>query len=329
MLTVTNVTGVPAGGIVFKNTYTPTPVTVDPTAGDTKIGGTKTLTGRDAKAGEFTYELLDDSGTVVDTATSGDAKDGEAATWTFGKKLEFTKTGTYRYTVREASGGTTAAGVTYDAATFGVTITVTEDAAAHALVAQVTTTKDGAKAPITFANSYAAAPATVGFKAGKVLTGKDLTAGQFSFKLTGSGVNLTAKNDADGGVDFGTLTFKQTGTYTYQVSEVDDKQANVTYDDTAYKVVVTVTDPGTGQLQAQVTYDNDAAPVFQNSYAEPPKDDGKTDERPPQKKQPKDEVKKEQLPKTSDDTMVGIVASVVAAIGAIGAGAALRLKGRR
>lgn len=329
MLTVTNVTGVPAGGIVFKNTYTPTPVTVDPTAGDTKIGGTKTLTGRDAKAGEFTYELLDDSGTVVDTATSGDAKDGEAATWTFGKKLEFTKTGTYRYTVREASGGTTAAGVTYDAATFGVTITVTEDAVAHALVAQVTTTKDGAKAPITFANSYAAAPATVGFKAGKVLTGKDLTAGQFSFKLTGSGVNLTAKNDADGGVDFGTLTFKQAGTYTYQVSEVDDKQANVTYDDTAYKVVVTVTDPGTGQLQAQVTYDNDAAPVFQNSYAEPPKDDGKTDEQPPQKKQPKDEVKKEQLPKTSDDTMVGIVASVVAAIGAIGAGAALRLKGRR
>lgn len=78
-----------------------------------------------------------------------------------------------------------------------------------------------------------------------------------------------------------------------------------------------------------MTYDNDAAPVFQNSYAEPPKNDGKTDEQPSQKKQPKDEVKKEQLPKTSDDTMVGIVVSVVAAIGAIGAGAALRLKGRR
>ena len=328
-LTVTNVASVPVDGIVFKNTYTPTPVTVDPTAGDTKIGGTKTLTGRDAKAGEFTYELVDGSGTVVDTATSGDAKDGKAAAWTFAKKLEFTKTGTYRYTVREASGGTTAAGVTYDATTFGVTITVTEDADAHALRAQVTATKDGAEAPIAFANSYAAAPATVGFKAGKVLTGKDLTAGQFSFKLTGTGVNLTAKNDADGTVDFGTLTFKQTGTYTYLVSEVDDKQANVTYDDTAYKVVVTVTDHGTGQLQAQVTYDNDAAPVFQNSYVKPPKDDGKTDEQPPSKERPKTKIKKEQLAKTGDDTMIGVVASLVAAIGAIGAGVALHLKGRR
>lgn len=328
-LTVTNVASVPVDGIVFKNTYTPTPVTVDPTAGDTKIGGTKTLTGRDAKAGEFTYELVDGSGTVVDTATSGDAKDGKAAAWTFAKKLEFTKTGTYRYTVREASGGTTAAGVTYDATTFGVTITVTEDADAHALRAQVTATKDGAEAPIAFANSYAAAPATVGFKAGKVLTGKDLTAGQFSFKLTGTGVNLTAKNDADGTVDFGTLTFKQTGTYTYLVSEVDDGQANVTYDDTAYKVVVTVTDHGTGQLQAQVTYDNDAAPVFQNSYVKPPKDDGKTDEQPPSKERPKTKIKKEQLAKTGDDTMIGVVASLVAAIGAIGAGVALHLKGRR
>lgn len=328
-LTVTNVASVPVDGIVFKNTYTPTPVTVDPTAGDTKIGGTKTLTGRDAKAGEFTYELVDGSGTVVDTATSGDAKDGKAAAWTFAKKLEFTKTGTYRYTVREASGGTTAAGVTYDATTFGVTITVTEDADAHALRAQVTATKDGAEAPIAFANSYAAAPATVGFKAGKVLTGKDLTAGQFSFKLTGTGVNLTVKNDADGTVDFGTLTFKQTGTYTYLVSEVDDKQANVTYDDTAYKVVVTVTDHGTGQLQAQVTYDNDAAPVFQNSYVKPPKDDGKTDEQPPSKERPKTKIKKEQLAKTGDDTMIGVVASLVAAIGAIGAGVALHLKGRR
>lgn len=329
VLTVTNVAGVPVDGIVFKNTYTPNPVTVDPTAGGTKIGGTKTLIGRDAKAGEFTYELVDGFGTVVDTATSGDAKDGKAAAWTFAKKLEFTKTGTYRYTVREASGGTTAAGVTYDATAFGVTITVTEDADAHALRAQVTATKDGAEAPIAFANSYAAAPATVGFKAGKVLTGKDLTAGQFSFKLTGDGVNLTAKNDAGGGVDFGTLTFKQAGTYIYQVSEVDDGQANVTYDDTAYKVVVTVADHGTGQLQAQVTYDNDAAPVFQNSYAEPPKDDGKTDEQPPSKERPKTKIKKEQLAKTGDDTMIGVVASLVAAIGAIGAGVALHLKGRR
>ena len=65
---------------------------------------------------------------------------------------------------------------------------------------------------------------------------------------------------------------------------MDDGQANVTYDDTAYNVVVTVADQGTGQLQAQVTYGNDAAPVFQNKATpEPPKDDGKTDEQPPSK----------------------------------------------
>ena len=67
------------------------------------------------------------SATVVDTATSGDAKRWQGCGLDLAKKLEFTKTGTYRYTVREASGGTTAAHVTYGATAFSVTIAVTED----------------------------------------------------------------------------------------------------------------------------------------------------------------------------------------------------------
>lgn len=87
----------------------------------------------------------------------------------------------------------------------------------------------------------------------------------------------TAKNAADGSVTFGALTFKQAGTYTFTVSEVDDGQAHVTYDKAVRKIVVTVSDEAadgtkTGYLSAKVSYEGDAdvPPVFTNSYAEEP-----------------------------------------------------------
>lgn len=87
----------------------------------------------------------------------------------------------------------------------------------------------------------------------------------------------TAKNAADGSVTFDALTFKQAGTYTFTVSEVDDGQVHVTYDKAVHKIVVAVSDEATdgtrtGYLSAKVSYEGDAnlPPVFTNSYAEEP-----------------------------------------------------------
>lgn len=112
-----------------------------------------------------------------------------------------------------------------------------------------------------------------------MLKGAELKAGQFSFELKSRDgkVMSTAKNAADGSVTFDALTFKQAGTYTFTVSEVDDGQAHVTYDKAVRKIVVTVSDEAadgtkTGYLSARVSYEGDAnvPPVFTNSYAENP-----------------------------------------------------------
>ena len=84
------------------------------------------------------------------------------------------------------------------------------------------------------------------------------------------GTVYQAKNDAAGSVAFPALTFAEPGTYVYTISEVNDKQANVTYDTATYQVVVNVVDDGQGNLVATVAYDEGAAPTFKNSYTEPP-----------------------------------------------------------
>ena len=132
---------------------------------------------------------------------------------------------------------------------------------------------------MTFTNGYEAASVTLKLGAAKVLKGAELKAGQFSFELKSldGKVMSTAKNAADGSVTFDALTFKQAGTYTFTVSEVDDGQAHVTYDKAVHKIVVTVGDEAadgtkTGYLSAKVSYEGDAnvPPVFTNSYAENP-----------------------------------------------------------
>ena len=128
--------------------------------------------------------------------------------------------------------------------------------------------------PVTYT-----APVTLKLGAAKVLKGAELKAGQFSFELKSRDgkVMSTAKNAADGSVTFDALTFKQAGTYTFTVSEVDDGQAHVAYDKALRKIVVTVGDEAadgtkTGYLSARVSYEGDAnvPPVFTNSYAENP-----------------------------------------------------------
>lgn len=247
-----------AADLTFTNIYTPTATTAT-------ITGTKALTGRDLAEGEFSFDLKDADGNVVQTVQNG-------ADGTFGfAPLQLDKVGTYVYTVSERAGAT-ANGVTYDTTVFTATVTVTENAETHALEAQVAYSKGGKAADaVAFSNSYAPAATEVKLGASKVLSGKDLKEGQFSFQLKDADgkVLQTAKNAAGGTVGFEAISYDKPGTYTYSISEVDDGQKNVTYDAAEHQVTVMVTDDGAGHLVATVTYDGDVAPVFKNTYTPP------------------------------------------------------------
>ncbi|RDB55680.1 hypothetical protein C1880_05525 [Senegalimassilia anaerobia] len=190
---------------------------------------TKTLTGRDMAAGEFAFELLEGEDVV-------------------------------------ATGANAADGVTYDGATYTVVTTVKDNGDG---TLGVTHALEGAR-EATFANAYQATSTTVTIGASKTLVGKNLEDGQFTFVLTAAdGTELKAKNAADGKIAFPALTFDKPGTYEFALTELDDAQANVTYDKRAYKVTVTVVDDGLGHLNATVAGDADVL-AFTNTYAEPP-----------------------------------------------------------
>ena len=239
----------------FANTYT---VESNSSVTD-QVAVTKTLTGRDMAAREFAFELLEGKDVV---ATGTNAANGSVTL----SAVKYTQPGTHRYTLHEVKGGTVANGVTYDGATYTVVTTVKDNgdgtlSVAHAL--------EGA-GEATFANAYQATPTTVTIGASKTLVGKNLEDGQFTFVLTAAdGTELKAKNAADGKIAFPALTFDKPGTYEFALTELDDAQANVTYDKHAYKVTVTVVDDGLGHLNATVAGDADVL-AFTNTYAEPP-----------------------------------------------------------
>ena len=263
------------GAFEFTNTYgvNPTPSSV---TDQIKVG--KKLKGRDLAEGEFEFQLVEIAadGSEIVAATGRNAADGTVAL----NPVTYTAPGAYGYELREVAG--TAGGVTYDRATYRVRTTVTDAGNGTLAVRHELMDAEGNAAgddSVTFTNGYEAAPVTLKLGAAKVLKGAELKAGQFSFELKGRDgkVMSTAKNAADGSVTFDALTFKQTGTYTFTVSEVDDGQAHVTYDKAVRKIVVTVSDEAadgtkTGYLSAKVSYEGDAnlPPVFTNSYAEEP-----------------------------------------------------------
>ena len=307
-----------AADLTFTNIYTPT-------ATMATITGTKALTGRDLAEGEFSFDLKDADGNVVQTVQNG-------ADGTFGfAPLQLDKVGTYVYTVSERAGAT-ANGVTYDTTVFTATVTVTENAETHALEAQVAYSKGGKAADaVAFSNSYAPAATEVKLGASKVLSGEDLKEGQFSFQLKDADgkVLQTAKNAADGTVGFEAISYDKPGTYAYSISEVDDGQKNVTYDAAEHRVTVTVTDDGAGHLVATVTYDGDVAPVFKNTYTPPTTPPVNPPTNPPSKPPvPKEE--KPGLPNMGDTSLSPMALGGIAggAVVLIAAGVILRRRNR-
>lgn len=264
----------PAQGALFAftNTYSVEPEESSPT-GEGGIAITKNLTGRNLNEGEFTFELVDQSGATVATGKNDASGNVELGT------VKFTEPGTFTYTIREAKGSL--GGVNYDAAEYKATAGVTDNGDGTLAVTWSFATAAGEPASaIDFNNTYTATPTSVLLGGTKVLDGRALAEGEFTFVLNDADGNelQTVTNNAQGGFCFDQITYDAAGTYEYTISEVKGDAEGVTYDDATIAVKVVVTDNGKGQLEVtELTYDGKTElPVFTNTYVkpvEPPKDD--------------------------------------------------------
>lgn len=241
----------------FTNTYSVQPT--DSSVTD-QVTVTKNLTGRDMKAGEFEFQLLE--GTKVVATGTNDASGNVAL-----NPITYTKPGTYNYTLCEVGGGSQKAGVQYDGSTFAVTTTVKDNGDGTLSVAHKV---DNDANAVGFTNSYTPAATSVTLGASKVLNGKSLDAEEFTFVLTDEGgEQVTATNDANGMVVFPAIQYGEAGKYRYTIAEVKGDESDVTYDESEYAVTVTVEDNGEGSLVATVAYEGGNAPVFTNTYNAP------------------------------------------------------------
>lgn len=242
----------------FTNAYSVTPVDSSVTG---QIAVSKSLVGRELVEGEFLFELVENGQVVARGANDAEGNVAMSA-------VTYTTAGKHDYVLREVGAGTTHNGVTFDGKSIAIHTKVVDNGEGSLVVEHALTTDD---ANVAFVNTYAHSTTSVVLGATKVLSGKALADGQFTFALTAEdGTVYQAKNDAAGSVAFPALTFAEPGTYVYTISEVNDKQANVTYDTATYQVVVNVVDDGQGNLVATVAYDDGAAPTFKNSYTKSP-----------------------------------------------------------
>ena len=253
---------VTGAGLTFTNKYAD---------GETTLGVTKVLSGREFKSGdEWTFKLTADKGTPMpaQTVVKTDATSGNSQSLSFGTiKYTLADVGnTYTYTIHETG---SAEGVTNDPnATRIVTVTVNEGKDG-----KLDIVREEPKGEIVFTNTYDA-KGSLTLEASKTLKNKALEADAFNFVLKDkNGETIqTVANDADGNVTFSPLnyTLKDVGTHVYTVSEVQRENTEVTYDTTEYTVEVTVADAGNGKLKVSKTIkkgdDTVDAIAFENIY---------------------------------------------------------------
>ncbi len=251
--------------IEFKNAYNLTPESFSVTD---QITATKSLDGRDLKDGEFSFELVEGND-VVATGTN-DARGKITMTG-----IEYTAAGEHTYTLREVNGGTTSNGISYDGKTYTIVTTITDNGdgtlgAAHKLQGVETA---------EFKNSYNLTPSsssvTDQITATKVLDGRDLKEGEFSFELVeGNDVVATGKNAADGTITMSPVKYDKAGAHTYTLREVKGGTTSkgVTYSDAKFTIETTITDNGDGTLEAKHVLKGDEPAEFKNTYSVTPLD---------------------------------------------------------
>ena len=236
------------GKISYK--YDMTPAKVDTKA---SFGLTKVLEGREwTKEDKFEFGLTSENGAPMPASTTAIATKGHADI-SFGE-ITYDKPGTYVYKVSEKHAGTTVDGIAYSKNIAEFTVTVTPNAKGE-LQASVKKTSG----EVEFKNAYTVEPTessvTDQIAVSKVLDGRDLKAGEFSFELVeGEGEDAkvieTVKNDANGNVKFKAIKYTEIGQHIYTLSEVKGNAGGITYDETVYTIVTTISDDGKGQLVA-------------------------------------------------------------------------------
>ena len=259
--TVTYSGGDAEKGDTFTNTKTPpTPTSPaeKPTTAQFKAKKVLAINGssdRTLKANEFTFLLKDQNGTLVDTKTNGENGD------ILFNPVSFNEAGTFTYTIVEQKPATPESAITYDESVHTVTVTVTKDENGQ-LNADVQ--YDGKKNIPTFTNTYTPptppTPSEKQITTSKILEGRDLQGGEFSFNLLDENgtVLQTKQNAADGTVTFDAIAYTEAmiGTHKYTIKEVvPADQANIQYDEGQVDVTVTVTkDEAANSIQAVVSY---------------------------------------------------------------------------
>lgn len=254
--------------------YDMTPAMVNTKA---SFGLTKVLEGRDwTNADAFEFGLTSESGAPMPAARTAtvrkaDLDQGKAAI-DFGT-IEYTEPGTYVYKVSEKHAGTTIDGIAYSKNVAEITVTVTPDKKGE-LSAGVKVTSGEAEFKNVYATNPVESSVTDQITVTKSLTGRDLTADEFSFELLeiiDKEVKPveTVKNDAGGKVTFSAIKYTEIGQHTYMLREVKGDAGGIDYDDAFYTIVTTIADNGKGQLVA--THElKDAKDVksieFKNAY---------------------------------------------------------------
>ena len=212
------------------------------------------------KGGEYTFELKDADGKVLDTA-----KNEADGTVKFTRGFELADLGgaeskDFAYTIAEKPGAE--AGMVYDNHTLTYTVTVTDDGAGTLTATPQVTSGDK-----TFTNTYHPKETSVTLKATKRFTGGELAGSDFTFQLLDKdgSVVQTVQNEKDGKVAFAAIDYATPGDHDYTIKEVKGADSTVVYDAKGVKVHVKVTDEK-GELKATVTYDGEkAVPTFTNT----------------------------------------------------------------
>lgn len=251
----------------FTNTYNVTPVESRVTD---QIIANKVLTGRDLKAGEFSFELVEGDKVVAKGTNAADGKITMSA-------VKYDKPGTHTYTLREVNGGTTSKGITYSNVKYTIETAITDNGDGTLKAEHVLKDAKGATSA-TFENSYSVTPADadLDFGLSKAIDGREWTDGdEFSFTITApdgaplpNPATVTVSNhDAKDGIaaiKFGKIHYTAAGTYKYEIRENAGSTVGMTYDAHVATAEVTVTEDGDGTLTANVTKKENGR--FTNTY---------------------------------------------------------------
>ena len=249
----------------FKNTYDAT--------GSVELTATKVVAvapgfthDTKLKGGEYTFELKDADGKVLDTATN--KADGKIS---FTRHFELADLGgaaskDFTYTIVEQPGAE--AGMVYDNHALTYKVTVADDGTGALTATPQVASGDNSK---TFTNTYHPKGTSVTLKAKKHFTGGELAGGDFSFalykgdKAEGTPIETVA-NDKDGNITFQAIGYDTPGDHDYTIKEVAGNDSTVVYDGKTVNVHVRVTDNKNGTLKAVATYGGDkAVPTFTNA----------------------------------------------------------------